>query len=790
MTGEFIDIMFGNYFLPMIQRPTRVTSKSATCIDNIFTNNFENHSVLNGICLTDITDHFPIFHIYYSQHTTIDDKIRSKRIINDQNLAAFSDQLDVTDWNTLECDDPQTAYDSFLNTFTNAMNAAFPVVNVRCKPNKIYKAWLTKGLLTSIKNKNKLYSQTLTDQSVLTEYKQYKNKLNHLLRIAEKDYYRELLNQNKHNMRKTWKILNKIINKKRTTSSQSRFKNGDKYVTNPHDVANNFNNYFSNIGTSLADKIGTQTGSPLDYMKGSFPNSIFLNPTTEQEVSNVIKTLTSSASGWDGVNCKIIKAAKNSILPQLAHMCNLSLRDGIFPHQLKLAKVVPIFKSGGKDEVCNYRPVSVLPVISKIFEKIIYDRLADYIEKHNILNEFQFGFRKGRSSYMALNLLVDKLHKAIDERKYTVGIFLDLSKAFDTLNHSILLDKLNYYGIRGTALNLIKNYLSDRKQFVHYNNVDSEHQNISCGVPQGSILGPLLFIIYINDIVNVSDLIYLILYADDTNVFVSHESPIEASRIANVEISKLNIWFKINKLSLNVKKTKAMFFSPKKEVFNNEGVNLSINDIPIDVTDHTKFLGVTIDNKLDWSKHISFINNKISKSVGILCKARHKLFTSALISLYNTLVLPYLTYCIVIWGKTYKKLMRSVFILHKKIMRIITFSDYRAHTNELFKKHKVLKFESLYDYFSGILMYKSYHRTLPSFYNDFFAYNNFNHSYNTRYGNDYQLPKRRSTRLSFSVQTYGPPIWNNLPINIKDSKSLDTFKRNLKKHLIVKQFNQ
>lgn len=227
----------------------------------------------------------------------------------EKKLIELNDHLLVADWeSTMTCDDPQLAYSSMFDTFTNIFNEQMPIAKIKHKEHKHNKLWLTKGILTSIRYKNKLYSQTLSNSQQIDQYRKYKNKLNHIMRIAEKQYYKNLLDTNKNDLKKTWKILNKIINKNKKATFQSRFKKGDTYLTEPEDIANGFNNYFANIGKSLAEKIPRQNGSPLDNMKGTFPNSVFLNPASETEISNIINKLTSTATGWDGINSTILKA--------------------------------------------------------------------------------------------------------------------------------------------------------------------------------------------------------------------------------------------------------------------------------------------------------------------------------------------------------------------------------------------------------------------------------------------------------------------------------------------------
>ena len=243
--------------------------------------------------------------------------------------------------------------------------------------------------------------------------------------------------------------------------------------------------------------------------------------TYPSEIKAIITNLKDSSPGYDGISAKILKSSINYLLNPLVHVINLSLTQGIFPKELKTAKVLPLYKSQDKMSVTNYRPISILPVFSKIFEKIMYKRLLDFIKKHKLLYKFQFGFRESYGTNLALTFLTDKIMKSLDNNEIVVGLFLDFTKAFDTLNHTVLINKLHKYGIRGNALNWIKSYLSDRNQFVCFNDVKSSKLNIQCGIPQGSLLGSLLFLIYINNIVNVSKILFFLLFADDTNVFLS-----------------------------------------------------------------------------------------------------------------------------------------------------------------------------------------------------------------------------------------------------------------------------
>ena len=593
-------------------------------------------------------------------------------------------------------------------------------------------------------------------------------------------------------MKETWRTLNKLLGRNNKIKLPDFFKDKDgNKITDSTDIADQFNDFFTNIGTRLADKIGTtDIGyiSPLNSLKDQ--KSIFLNPTSIEEIIKITKDLKSSHScGFDGMSSKLLKSIISDIAPILTHVFNRSLVTGIVPSLLKVAKVNPIFKAGDNQVFSNYRPISILPAISKILEKIMYIRLLEFINLHDIFSTHQYGFRAKRSTYMAINDLYCKITSDLDNKCHSLGIFLDLSKAFDTLNHDILLHKLNTYGIRGLANIWIKNYLADRKQHVVYNQRASSDRKIVCGVPQGSILGPLLFLLYINDLPLSSPSSHFIIFADDTNILFSHKDPEQLEKIINNELHKISNWFKLNKLSLNIGKTNFMIFKNKHSNKPDLNFKIEIDNKNIENVNVTKFLGVLIDNNLSWKAHTTHVTKIVSKYNGIIRKVRPYLNQESLCTLYNTLVLPYLSYCALVWGDRNNANLESLFLVQKKIIRTCTNSLWLEHTTPLFISLKKLKIRDMYTYQLAIHMYRYNHNLLPPNLPDI-QFTNLSdiHNYCTRQAQNLHIISTNTSLARNTMKTQGPIIWNTLNKSVKNCSSLAIFKSKLKKH-ILDQYN-
>ena len=496
-----------------------------------------------------------------------------------------------------------------------------------------------------------------------------------------------------------------------------------------------------------------------------------------------------------GTPPRCIKLACSYITEPLTKLFNLSLSQGIMPDLLKISKITPVDKGGELTDPTNFRPISTLSNLTQIFEKLVYKQLVSYIEKHDILFEYQFGFRKGRSTAQAITEIADTLRKAIDNNLYSCGIFLDFSKAFDTVNHSILLQKLESYGIRGLPLAWFESYLTNRKQYVALGDTKSSYQTMVCGVPQGSSLGPLLFLIYINDLPNSSEVLSFKIFADDTNLFASAKDLKSLELLMNSELKKVKEWCDINKLSINLKKTNFMIIKPQRKKNMNISINITNRDgscHSLEQKDHIKYLGVMIDSSLSWKYHISYVCAKLSRNIGIISKLRYYLSVNQLKQIYYNLIYPYISYAIVAWGSTCKTNLQKIQTKQNRVIRLIFFATLSgkntASALPLLNIMDILTVNNVYRLHTLKFTHAWHKGILPKVFDHFFQYASNVHHYNTRYAAKQNLHKFRiKTNTGKRMVSFAAiDLWQEIPQNFKDLNPF-SFTKSTKNYLLIQQ---
>ena len=781
--ADFVNILAMFEYIPLIDKPTRCTDRgTATLIDNIFAKNLDN--IFNGgIVLADISDHYLIFSNLQPKTYKETKILLHKRNFSNKNRNSFLHDMAKHEWQSLyEYKDTQAAYSCLHETIKIYFEKNFPTKRVK----NTYKdrlPWLTEELKLDIKTKNVLYLRFKKHPTQINydKYKLYRNILNKRLVSIKRSYYNHLLLVNKSNMKKYWAVIKELINNKHKIPYPSHFVYQNNQVTSETEIANKFNDFFVKIGSNLASVIPKPVQNTT--LSGNYPHSFFLEPTTHKEIELTIARLNVAAPGWDEISHSLLLSISKYLIEPLVHIINLSFLEGIVPFEVKKAKVLPLYKSGDPHEFSNYRPISILSIISKIFEKLIYSRLTKFLNKHDILYKYQFGFRESHSTELALNSLNSFISSAFENKQFALGIFLDFSKAFDTVNFKILLSKLAHYGIRGTPLKWLENYLLNRNQHVIFNDSVSKNEVIKTGVPQGSILGPLLFLIYVNDLPLMSKTFHTIMYADDSTILFKGPSAGDLIITANQELKSVVNWLSQNKLSLNIKKCNYIIFS-RKGTHADTHMKLKLNQNEITQLDQIKFLGYIVDHKLSWKPQIQYISSKISKSLAILQKLIKTINISNLQNLYYSFIYPYLINGITVWGSAGATALNPVIKLQKRLVRILSSSPRYEHTAPLFKKLKFLPLEYLFKYAMLIFMFKYKNNMLPQIYKECFTTNKRYKSKETRQSSLYYIPRFRTNYLERNILVQGPILANQYKELFSEQCSVGTFKLRVKNILL------
>ena len=651
---------------------------------------------------------------------------------------------------------------------------------------KFKAAWVTEGLTVSSKKCLRMYKQVVSkprDSPEFLAYKKYRNLYNTLRRKAKHVYYNDIIQRNMTDAKKLWKTLHKItgnLKNKQEVSNEINI-NGVK-VDDENIISNAFAKYYSELGKSLSDKI-TRTGNiqdPMLNMRNKVEQNCFLFPTTTPEIEKFIKRLKiKDSKGHDEISNRILKKIYPGIMQALEILFNKSLQEGTFPDNMKLAVVKPLYKNKAKTEIVNYRPISLLPVISKILEKIVHVRFVKFFTKHKVLYEGQYGFREKRSTTDAILDFTGNVIDNINKGCYTLALFLDMSKAFDSIKHDTLLRKLEFYGIRGNALSWISSYLSNRYIKVKYKNSLSDRYLVTYGTPQGSVLRPLMYLVLANDLVNCLKFSNCVTFADDTTIFAAGCNLKFLYSKINQDLKRLSEWFQCNSLTLNVEKSRYILFrSKRKEVDYTGHIELSGKEIA--KVQNIKFLGVIIDEYLEWSLQAKSILTKMIAGNYSLSMMRNILPIHAKILLYHSNVASHLNYATSVWGPMLKEQdKKKIQIQQNKSVRHIFRINKRTRLAEYYKRGNILKFDDLSDLALLKISYCYISEILPPRITNMF--NVVEHPYQTRNRGNLRAVQHTTQLYNKSFLGRAPGLWLNLMNELKNKSTIRAFVKACKK---------
>ena len=676
---------------------------------------------------------------------------------------------------------------TFYEIYNKAFAESFPVKKLSRNRAKD-KHWMTTGLRKIIVNKNRLYKKSLlkpTSENI-KEYKQYRNITTTCLRKAEENYFLSIIDKEKQNLSTLWNLVGDIINPNKI-KRQTRIDKliiDDKIIRDNNGIAETLNNFFSTIGNQLALK-HTSKHNFTNYLKNRIPSSMYLKPTDDQEILSLINKLQHKKSGGDDeIRPSMLKTHSDSLTPAITHIINLSFSEGRVPDKLKIAKVIPIFKKNEKHNPNNYRPISLLSIINKIMEKVMYKRVIDFLKKHKIIYDYQFGFRQGHSTNQALIEMIENIIEETEQGNNVAGLYLDLTKAFDTVDHMILLHKLDHYGIRGLPHKWFSDYLTNRTQYTIANGEKSKLAKTNCGVPQGSVLGPLLFLLYNNDIPSaLQEGFKLRLFADDSNVFIADHDFSNLKHKLISALTSLTNWFNANKLTLNLAKTSYSIFSKRKipEQLN----SIKINSENIYRVDAVKYLGLTVDDKLSWEKHAEELCQKLTKTINAFKIVKRYIPEDRKMNLYYAYIHSRIQYGCELYSCCNKKTLKQIQTKQNRSIKALYNLDHLTPTKQMHKDLKLLMVEDIGKINTLKFVHNQRNNKTPIVFKNYFIENRAIHQHNTRQTKDLHNTHANSNKKQQLIKRRGTKLWNELPQSIRmPGGTLKTFTKHVKDRII------
>lgn len=776
---------YNMYYL--VDFPTRITIESESAIDNFLSNIPQCKLSISGV-VTELSDHdAQLLEIKPLTKSTScgNQPVKTSRKYSEENKSIFLSLLKKETWLDLYQAPVEAKFDTFHSIFMYYFNLAFPLSKSRAVQKK--DKWITNDLISQ-KEEIICLSQSFRLTKDIT--------LKKLLREKQKSYKSNLINTKKEFIsnkikksanicKTTWEIINKETRDTPEYNKEVKLNIDDNLISDPFVLSESFNNYFTNVVKNLVlPEIPNCVDEPVPYINST--SKFHTVPLSESELDAIISSFENKFSvGYDEVPMPVIKHSKMYLIRPILHVINCSFITGVFPEMLKISRIKSVFKKGDKTDPVNYRPISVLTSFSKIFERAMSVRLVEFLEKDNLFDNEQHGFRSNRSVITAGVELIESIVTAIDGGEKAVGVFMDLTKAFDSVCHDKLLNILENLGINGRYLNWFKTYLVGRKQFVELTHVNNFNQIIKVqskmrislhGVPQGSILGPVLFLCYLKGLPNsISDVhSKLVLYADDSNLVV--RGKVDTEILINRELSAIKNFFDSRNLLLNSNKTNFIVFHTRQDR-NKQTQTVKINSNEISQVKYTKFLGLIVDETLTWNSHVENLTHKISSGIYILRNFANLCSIDILKMLYYAHIHSHLSYGIVLYGATSNYNLNKLLILQKKALKIMFKLKSDDSVKDIFCELGILTVYGLY-VLETVMAVRVDEINLPKL--------GSNHNYSTRNKNKLAIPSHSLTFFWKSPKIAGLKFYHKIPQSLKEIKSVPLFKIKLKQYLTSK----
>ena len=766
---NYLNLLHAYGYNQIIQDPTRLSSQKASLIDHVVLNN-QFHSYSGDVICSSISDHQAIS---LQWNVALERELQVHKVIEFRSMknfdpGVFRTKVNTIDWsNFFQLSDPDVAWNMFSHLFLEVWDECAPLKKCRIRlGKKINKPWIDSTILKDMKLRDSLYRkfQSCRTDANWSEFKKIRNRVNTSINRSKFLYFKDHFS-NEVPSTTPWKTVNSLIGKSKKTKQCAV-------------DCNLLVDYFSSINNTT----NNPRANFLDFLSPPPATSFVMEPCTPELVSKLLSEIKNSNScGHDKISNIMLKHAGNCISNQLSHLFNLCIKTNVIPSTWKHAKVIPLHKKGDTSEPSNYRPISLLSSTSKLFERFLANQISSYFEQNSLFTEYQHGFRKKHSTQSAIISLTEKIFTSVNAHEFVVSVFLDLSKAFDTVNHAILLRKLEHYGFQKPTINLLRSYLTDRSISVYLNDdFSSKVKQIFNGVPQGSVLGPLLFIIYTNDVFNALDNALLSLYADDTSIYISGSDLQVAHNLLEKDTDNIIQWFEANCLKLNIEKSQFIIFGTRNMTKEAPQTPLRLRDSAIQRQSSVEYLGIVLDENLNFNEHVNKVNTKLAKALGPLNLIKHLMPFRIRKQVSQALVLPHIKYCITVWsGTSQVNISKISKTLNRACRQILCVNRDELHTAELYKRLGWLTVDQLINFHLHIDVFKLIHLNAP-FSIHLPPTHDTIHSHFTRNRSLFQVPTVRNSYGFHSLSYRFCHVWNNLPVEYQAPMTFAKFKRLVK----------
>ena len=772
-----------------IKKPTRIDKRNnkPTIIDHIWASKDQNIIKQAGT-FHGISDHIGIYMKLNKIRPSVEKKTRKIRDYRKYDPVAFNNSLkENLDMSPVEeylnHDDVNSATESLIRVLQTTADIHAPLKEVNINSKKKPLPWFTGKLREMIKSKNELLSDFYCHgiQSYKPRISALSNKITQMKRNLKRKFINDKLEETLGDSKKCWKLINYITNRKKNNATmEPEMMNQEK--------ADKCNNFFATIGIKIQKELGLK---PSDEINENLENNLGMfkfSEVNETKIGKLIDQIKLDvATGEDNIGAKLIKDSKSTLTPILTKIINKCYEMNTFPESMKNAVIIPIHKKENPDEISNYRPISILPTLSKIFERSAVDQLVEYLEKNNLLSKNQHAYRKQHSTVTCLMEVINHVYNLLENKKYTAIASLDLSKAFDSINHSLLLKKLSKLGLKREAVLYIKSYLLNRKQVTKFQNFTSRKEFVQSGIPQGSIMGPLLFLCFTNDLANeFGDECKMVAYADDTQLIIEAENINMLKNKIEQAITTAQKWYKENSMKNNIAKTEILIFNPSNK---NEKMKINIQHegkkITIETVPYIKILGIFIDNKLNWSKQVNAVRNKAMDAVRNLHRVNHLLPEKHRVTLYKALISPLFNYGDIIWNGCTKKDSEKLQRVQNFAAKSITGNRKYDSATASLQKLKLLNLEQRRHVHQTVFAHKALTEQNTPAMNQ--LYTSYLSNRNTRRAEQKKLtiPKHKTARFQKSPIYRTITSWNQAPEDLSIG-NIKQHKHQLQQHLIKK----